>query len=52
MEKFEERKKRAVEIVNELAAEGRTYSDAASILRLATNELAGRRSDEIVKAPQ
>lgn len=51
-EAIKERKKRANKIVDELAAEGRTYSDAASVLRMAADELARRRSDEIVKASQ
>lgn len=46
---FKERKERAIKIVDELAAEGRGYSNASSVLRMAANELAERRSDEIIK---
>lgn len=49
---LDERRDRAKRIVDELAAEGRTYSDASSVLRMAVNELGNRRSDEIVKAPR
>lgn len=45
---YEERKEIAKKIVNDFVSMGMDYLDANSILRMAQDELAERRSNEII----
>lgn len=49
---LKEAKERAIKIINDMAAEGLTYSDAARVLRIASNEIGLQMRNETVKASQ
>lgn len=49
---YEEAKEYATKIIDDMAAADLTYSDAARILRIATDEVGNRMRSEKVKASQ
>lgn len=49
---FEQAREYARKIINDMAAADLTYSDAARVLRIASNEVGNRMRSEKVKASQ